>query len=140
MEINDWETRRAVIDDEVFELLVSRTGCGPFDGCCLVVAQAFQEVIGGDLVVLVRDNLGSADHAAVLFDDKLWDFDGPLPPADFVERFVENEMPGPGNKCGGFRPLAEGDLPDAIRDPGLVEAMTNVLRSVLPEYRAPLRP
>lgn len=134
MYIEDWERLRSTIDDEVLDVLFSASSCGPFDGCCLVVAQALREVIGGDLVVLVRANNGSAEHAALLYDSRLWDFDGPLPPSEFIARFETNEMPGSGEKCGGYRTFEVADLPDAIRDPALVSVVADIFRGAFSEF------
>jgi hypothetical protein len=76
MEIAEWEKRIEAIHEEFYEQIVGTTECGPFDGGCVVTAQALQKVIGGEIMVLIRSN-DRADHAVVLKDDLLWDFDGP---------------------------------------------------------------
>ncbi|KXV06783.1 hypothetical protein [Acetobacter malorum] len=129
--IPDWQERLSSIRDRFHSDLDIAAGCGPFDGGCLLVAGALQSVIGGDLVVLIRQN-GFAEHAAVLKDGQLWDFDGPLPPAQFIMRFNENEHAA----CAGFRPLNdENDLMDAreIADNSLQDRLARLFEEVLPD-------
>lgn len=140
MNEQEWAERRTVISDDLYEALLREADCGPFDGGCLVVAQALQQVIGGDVVVLVRAESGIADHAAVLFDGMLWDFDGPLSPSAFVKRFQENELSATGEQCGGFRPIEPGDLEDAPRNDRLVEWLADTFRTILPDTEISPRP
>ncbi|TLX17017.1 hypothetical protein [Rhizobium sp. MHM7A] len=140
MNEQEWAERRTVISDDLYEALLKEADCGPFDGGCLVVAQALQQVLGGDVVVLVRAQSGIADHAALLFDGMLWDFDGPLSPSAFVKRFQENELFGTGAKCGGFRLIEPGDLEDTPHNDRLVERLADIFRTILPDTEISPRP
>jgi hypothetical protein len=96
--------------------------CGPFDGGCVLVAQALQQIHGGDIVVLINDR-GNADHAAVKIGNTLLDFDGPLPVEKFIKRFEKNEHV----KVTGIRPMKDGDLPDATRNQSLLPKIVDLL-------------
>jgi hypothetical protein len=96
--------------------------CGPFDGGCVLVAQALQKIHGGDIVVLINDR-GNADHAAVKIGNTLLDFDGPLPVDKFVKRFEKNEHV----KITGIRPMKDSDLPEATRNQTLLPKIINLL-------------
>jgi len=133
MNVREWLARRKDIHEAFYEELVGTAGCGPFDGGCVVVAEALHSVIGGEIVVLVRSGTDRADHAAVLLDGKLWDFDGPSTPAVFIRRFERNELSHKQASCSGFRPIRDGDLEDACRDPDLRDRLAVLLRDVLHE-------
>ena len=96
--------------------------CGPFDGGCVLVAQALQQIHGGDIVVLINDR-GNADHAAVKIGNTLLDFDGPLSVEKFIKRFEKNEHV----KVTGIRPMKDGDLPDATRNQSLLPKIVDLL-------------
>jgi len=96
--------------------------CGPFDGGCVLVAQALQQIHGGDIVVLINDR-GNADHAAVKIGNTLLDFDGPLPVEKFIKRFEKNEHV----KVTGIRPMKDSDLPDATRNQSLLPKIVDLL-------------
>lgn len=104
----EWNALSEDIGDEVYEQVLAATGCGPFDGGCLFFANALRKALGGEVVALVRED-DVADHAALYLDGVLIDFDGPADPEEFVCRFNANERA----KCVGWRPLRDGDLPDA---------------------------
>jgi hypothetical protein len=96
--------------------------CGPFDGGCVLVAQALQKIHGGDIVVLINDR-GNADHAAVKLGNTLIDYDGPLPVEKFIKRFEKNEHV----KIKGIRPMKDSDLPEATRNQSLLPKIVNLL-------------
>ena len=121
-----WLVSRETIHDRFYEVLVGAVGCGPFDGGCVVVAQALQRVLGGEIRVLVRAD-DRADHAVLELDGRLWDFDGPDAPAVMVRRFNEAERA----HCTGYRPIRPGDLVDAIRDVDLEEVLAAQFREIL---------
>jgi hypothetical protein len=135
-----WAERRAAIEDDVYDILLTNAGCGPFDGGCLVVARALQQIIGGEIVVLERAETGAADHAAVFVDDMLWDFDGPMNYMNFIARYQRNELDFMMARCGGFRSIKPGDLEDAPRSDFLVDQLSNIFRTILPEYEFSPRP
>jgi len=119
MDISQWDELRSSIHEAFYDDLVKTSDCGAFDGGCLVVAKALQAVIGGEIVVLVRDD-DTADHAAVASRGLIWDYDGPLTPSQFIERFNRQELSHLPWECSGYRPIRDGDLPRAFRDDALV--------------------
>lgn len=116
----------APFKDEAYSAIVQAHDCGPFDGGCVLFAQALQNVIGGDVAVIINAQ-GRADHAAVFLNGKLYDFDGPLAPNLFMRRFEINEHV----KIGGWRTLEAGDLEEAIRDPQTQKILENILTAAL---------
>ena len=107
------------------ELLVA-TNAGPFDGGCVVVAQALHLKYGGEIVVLARAD-GVADHAALRLDDRYLDGDGMATSApELLARFNTLEM----GAAVSVRPLQDKDLPDAPR--GL--AVARRLAALLPKH------
>lgn len=122
----EWSKLIRPIHDALYEKLVGTAGCGAFDGDCLIVAQALRSVLGGEIHVLVRP-CGLADHAVVLKNGKLWDYDGPAHPMRFIKRFNRNERA----TCVSHRPIASGDLPDAARDDALASRIAELLRAAL---------
>lgn len=119
--------------DAIYHELIVNAECGPFDGGCVVFAQALQRVIGGKIVVVTKSN-DQADHAAVLLKGKLYDFDGPLRPDRFFDRFGRNEHV----QISGFRPINETDLPDAIRNANLENVLTAQLEEAFGSISATL--
>lgn len=55
----EWAERRTEITDNLYEALLREADCGPFDGGCLVVALALQQVLGGDVVYLIAPSRAS---------------------------------------------------------------------------------
>jgi len=104
--------------------------CGPFDGGCLIVAQAFQSVIGGELHVLVDKN-DVANHAVILKDGQLWDYDGPLEPEAFIERY-NSHVNNPRYICVKHRPFTGWDLSEAIENDALAKRLAIMLRYIVP--------
>ena len=98
------------VKDAIYSELIEATDAGPFDGGCVVFADSLQSVIGGTVVVLTNKG-GRGDHAAVELGGKLYDFDGPLAPMQFIARFEKNEHA----EIAGYRPMEDHDLPDAPR-------------------------
>ncbi len=98
------------VKDAIYSELIETTDAGPFDGGCVVFADSLQSVIGGTVVVLTNKS-GRGDHAAVELGGKLYDFDGPLAPKQFIARFEKSEHA----EIAGYRPMEDHDLPDAPR-------------------------
>lgn len=65
--------------------IVDATGFGPFDGGCLALAHALQLRLGGEIVTL-SGNLG-AEHAVLMVNGVLVDFNGPTTPQRMLRRF-----------------------------------------------------
>jgi hypothetical protein len=117
--------------NKIYQLLLDQTGSGPFDGGCVVFAQALQLKYGGDIVCLVgrtRPNgPTAAQHAVLYLNGKLIDADGPADPDQFVERFVKNEMASEGGNISQVRPIQSQDLPEAPRDQDLATKIAKLL-------------
>jgi hypothetical protein len=116
--------------NKIYSLLIDQIGSGPFDGGCAVFAQALQLKYGGDIVVLVGNTRQhgpiNAQHAAIALSGKLIDADGPAGPAEFVQRFVKNELES-GGEITQVRPIKETDLPEAPRDLELAQQIAKLL-------------
>lgn len=118
MKINDIlreSLLRGEADERLYDILNQTSGVGPFDGGCVIIAQALQKVFGGDIVVLLN-TAGEPEHAAVQFGQDLIDYDGKLPVKDFIKRFERNEMV----EISGLRKMQSSDLPEAPRDDAAV--------------------
>lgn len=128
MDLRNWNMRRRLIDEDFCADLEATIECGPFDGGCVIVAQALKAVIGGEIVGLVnKDN--TVGHAVVLLDGQLWDYDGPMPPEAFIARFNRLEAPW---KCVGYRAFQQNDLELAYRDDELVGRLVELFRQMMP--------
>lgn len=109
------------INEDVHDIL-QPLDCGPFDGGCVLVAHALQQIHGGRVVVLT-DADDRAQHAAVLADGQLIDYDGAADPKQFVRRFEQNERV----RIQGIRAIRDTDLPDAPRDADLIPQIVQAL-------------
>lgn len=118
--------------NKIYNILIDATGSGPFDGGCVVMAQAIQMKHGGDIVVLVghaqHDTNEVAQHAAVKIGNVLVDYDGAFEPSEFVKRFERNELAHAGGHITGIRPIQDSDLPDAPRDAEAAEHIAALLK------------
>jgi hypothetical protein len=126
-----WRDLLQIHENKIYLTLVNGCHCGPWDGGCVAVALAIHRTIGGELCVLVRED-DTADHAVVLKDGMLYDFSGPKRPRNFIETFNKLE-----NRFGdfasvGYRPMKDGDLPDASRDESLVNELATLYRAMIP--------
>ena len=110
----NWRNVRQFYRRTALTLIVGAINCGPVDGGCVIVAKAIQQVIGGDVMVLVRGD-DAADHAVVEKDGLLWDYYRATPPVRFIPRFNAEEHAD----TVGWRPIRAGDLTDTPDDPVL---------------------
>lgn len=133
MTLDEWKSAIEPAHERFYDVLVGSAGCGAFDGGCVVVAQALQAVVGGDIHVVVDED-GRAQHAAVFVDEHLWDYDGPRWPKRFIREF--DRLEGLGGRCASHRPIASGDLPEAVRDDALMQELSSILREVVPAASA----
>lgn len=108
--------------NRIYKLLIDTIDSGPFDGGCVVFAQALQMKYGGEIVVLLDED-GQADHAALKLDNIMIDADGPAEIGAFIKRFERNEH----RKIFGHRPIQENDLPDAPRNTELAKKIAQLL-------------
>lgn len=107
---------------------------GPFNGGCLIVARALQSVIGGEIFAVVGggEHEDYAMHAVVMKNGMLWDFDGPLSPEPFIERY-NTFVDDPAFLVAGYRPMVEYDFCDAMESEELVCRLSEILRGALPD-------
>jgi len=114
--------------NKIYNLLVNATDSGPFDGGCVVFAQALQQKYGGEIVVLIADTpYGKrADHAALMLNNgQMMDADGVDTPERLIKRFTKNEnLLYP---IIGYRPIKANDLPDAPRNNNLAKLIAKLL-------------
>jgi len=113
------------VSDDIYSDLASAL-VGPFDGGCVMCANALQKNIGGNVSVLVDEN-DIAQHAVVERDGMLFDQDGPLPIDKFIKRFNSQET----DNITDVRRIKENDLPEAVRDDDIEKSMTQRLSEVL---------
>src|SRR5210317_282163 len=112
-------------NDKVMELLLDNIGAGPFDGGCVIVAQALQIIHGGEIMALVRPD-GIADHAVVQKGNTMYDFDGPGTPEEVISRFEKNE----GARITDVRKLRMTDLTDAPRNTKLAKQIATIIQEI----------
>lgn len=127
-----WSARLKLIERAFLREMKKAVGCGPFDGGCLIVAQAIHSVIGGEIRVLA-DKDDYALHAVVMKDGMLWDYDGPLPPTAFLERYngcVKDTL----YLCVRDRPLEGYDLTEAMENALLAKRLAKMIRYILPAH------
>jgi hypothetical protein len=108
--------------EKIYNLLVEKCFCGPFDGCCLIYAEALQIKFGGEIYVIYSKDF--TEHAALFLDNELIDFDGPLEPKKFIERFEKSEKC---NKIIGYRKFKKIDLKDMYPDKKLSLQISKML-------------
>lgn len=118
--------------DSVYGQLIDRAGCGPFDGGCLVFAQALQILHGGDVHVIVGSQQGypeAAQHAILKHPAGYYgDSDGFVCAEEMLRRFQENEGGGGSLRVSHIREMRPGDLHEAVRDDSLVNDIARALK------------
>ena len=119
--------------DKIYHLLSDTIDAGPFDGGCVIFAQALQKIYSGDIVVLVgTPNKNSKNpialHAMLSTGGKLIDADGAATPKLAISRFIKNELVYSGGTVYSVRPIEPDDLPDAPRDDRLAQDIANLLQ------------
>lgn len=117
-----WRRLLTEINGQLYTAMLHGVGCGPFDGGCVVFAEALQQCIGGEIVVLI-DAADRADHAAVLVDGLLIDCDGPMEPSGFITQFNLNERVS----VVAYRAIRRHDLPNACRDDRLRAILADII-------------
>lgn len=126
--------------DAVYRLMLDSIDCGPFDGGCLVFAQALQCLHGGDVAVVegrsfsgwaafrVPEYNGSllAQHAVLALPDGTYmDASGRCTKSAMLIRTAR--LSRHVASADDIRPLQDGDLEDAARDGALVTALAQLL-------------
>jgi hypothetical protein len=111
-------------DDDVQSVILKTAGSGPFDGGCMIVAQALQQIYGGRIWVLIGRWSQQAEHAVLKVGDMFYDAAGP----DALERIIWRFSEVEGVKIQSARPIAPGDLPDAPRSFRATTEVAQLLR------------
>lgn len=140
-------------EEGIFRLMLRRIGCGPFDGGCLVFAQALRRLYGGEVVVVEGRRLVGrhripgpechgqllAQHAVLALPDGTYmDASGRCAMQTMLERTAQAS--GGMVSAESIRPWRDGDLEDAARDEELVDELANLLQGApKPEPRSPRR-
>lgn len=119
---------RVLKSNEVYKTL-SAVECGPFDGGCVIVAQALQRLVGGQICVLIgssmrHDSPEQPHHAVVKKGSKFWDADGESTAEVLLARWQADE----GINVTGIRKMLPGDLLEAPRNPQLSDRIYEYLR------------
>lgn len=84
--------RRTYICKEFWDVLDSSIGAGPFDGACLVCAQALQDAADeGDIVRIVDTSTNTTHHYGLRIGGTVYDFDGACDSRTWIQRFARNE-------------------------------------------------
>lgn len=117
---------------KIYGILLDTADSGPFDGGCVIMAEALQKKHGGDIVVLVGymqpGGKEVAQHAAVKLNNILVDADGAFEVNEFIRRFERNELSATGGKITSVRSIQAGDLPDAPRNEQAAEEISGLLK------------
>lgn len=83
--------RRTYISKEFWDVL-DAIGAGPFDGACLVCAQALKDAAGeGDIVRIVDTSTNTTYHYGLRIGGTVYDFDGACDSRTWIQRFSRNE-------------------------------------------------
>lgn len=118
----------------ILDWMLQRIECGPFDGGCLLYAQALQKVLGGEVWVIEGSRVGQspiAQHAFLKTADGVFhDASGSGNDSEMVQNFYKEEIPLKRTfKLGGLRPWRPQDLLDAPVSSALVQALAARLQS-----------
>ena len=97
------------ITDKMYDIIVRHTGCGPFDGGCLLYATAAYEHFGGQLMVVSYKDI--AQHACVQFGSKYFDANGLTSKSKIIESMAY-EIHSQDYANFDIRPYKKGDLAD----------------------------
>jgi hypothetical protein len=108
-----WNSDRE-LRDRIYGKLLDATEAGPFDGGCVLMAQALQKFLGGELVALIGAN-GRAQHAAVKVGEIYHDYNGSGPAREFIDHFNRVERPDTDHWIVTIGALRGGSLPGAPR-------------------------
>lgn len=84
--------RRTYTSKEFWDVLDSAIGAGPFDGACLVCAQALKDAAGeGDIVRIFDTSTNTTHHYGLRIGGTVYDFDGACDSRTWIQRFSRNE-------------------------------------------------
>lgn len=116
-------------NNALYDIVVKHTDCGPFDGGCLLYATALQQVFGGEIQVLVYNNI--AHHAVLFVDGKYMDGNGTSSSTGLsIKKFIAYECFGKPEQMF-FRVIKDGDLPDAPCPKAGVEELVIAMKTIM---------
>lgn len=127
----------------VYSWMIESVGCGPFDGGCLLFANALKEIHDGEVWVIESSNRWSdkrvAQHAVLkLPNGRFGDADGIRDANSCIQHFMRNE--GHFLNKPILREWRVGDLPDAVLSDSFIEDLTSMLNQEVevsrPNYEA----
>ena len=133
----------------VYQVMLDRIACGPFDGGCVAFAMALQRIHGGQIMVVEGRSFSGwssfrqpeyrgalmAQHAIVVFPDgTAMDADGRCSMERMLRRTAR--LMRYAASVEGVRALRDGDLEDAPRDSALIHELVTLLRP-LPSFDSP---
>ena len=102
--------------------IIDITGCGPYDGGCLILATAMQRLVGGSVATL-RSH-GGAEHAVLDFHGLVVDFEGGGNAAGMIKNFGSHQMLDVHAwDVQTMGPREEGDFPNAPYSEEMVQAV-----------------
>lgn len=127
MDLLAWRQIANGISEDLYEAMVAKIGCGPFDGGCPLIARALQKVFGGEVVVLTTPN-DVAQHAVLSVGGVLWDFDGPKQPDLFLRSYNAKERAVLDQPCVSYRKMNTGDLTDSPADEDLENEVVSLIK------------
>lgn len=84
--------RRTYVSLAFWDLIDSAGIGGPFNGACLVCAEALRLAIGeGDIVRIEEPSTGVTHHYGLRTGGTIYDFDGACDSFSWIQRFARNE-------------------------------------------------
>jgi hypothetical protein len=125
-ENGEWSSDGASVKDQVYTVLLDATDAGPFDGGCVLAAQALQKVVGGDIYALVNKD-DRAQHAVVKKGSAFYDFSGKKSQQAMLADFNRYEAMGEHQTAVGVRPLRADDLMNSPRNDQLAEKIAKLM-------------
>ncbi len=124
---------KTYLDSQFWQVLqeASSECYGPFDGACLICANALILAAGGGELVHIKSDLnnGQCEHYGALIDGVIYDFDGPCSgPDKWVTRFKKNERVYDRELSFSTGPANNSDILD---DPKAVQQVAAILKKYM---------
>lgn len=114
------------ITDEIYDIVLKHTGVGPFDGGCLFYATVLRRIFGGDILVVVANNI--AQHAFVKIGNVCIDANGQQSENQIIKEIaMELHRNSTQMYCRTFD--ATIDLLDCDNPPNGVDELTNYINT-----------
>jgi hypothetical protein len=119
---SDWE-----LHNKIYGVLIDAADSGPYDGGCVIMAQALQKVVGGDVVGLTSAN-GRVQHAVVKTGDTYHDYSGSGSLKAVMGHLNKLESLDPAHRVVAARPMKKDDLPGAPRDDTVASEIASLIK------------